>query len=76
MENKQLLLNALLAKGMTQEEAEKYLNSLDMNSLPTIDSYIKKADQDPSLMSSRNCSDGKCYSAEINFKHCKKHLKK
>ncbi len=76
MENKDLLLNALLAKGMSKEEAEDYLKSLDMSQLPSIDSYIKKADEDPSLMSSKNCEDGKCYSAEINYKHCKKHLKK
>ncbi len=76
MENKELLLNALIAKGMTKQEAEQYLESLDMSSLPTVESYIKKADEDPSLMSSKNCSDGKCYAVDINYKHCKKLLKK
>ncbi len=76
MENKELIINALIAKGMSRAEAEMYVKDINFDSTRLIDEYIKKADYDPSLMSSKNCEDGKCYSAEINYKHCKKHLKK
>lgn len=76
MENKDLIINALVAKGMNRTEAEEYVKTMNMDSLNMVNEYIKKADEDPSLMSPKNCEDGKCYSAEINFKHCKKHLKR
>ncbi len=77
MDNKQIIINALIAKGMTRVEAEQYMKSLNMDGLDSnVNAYIKKADEDPSLMCSKNCEGGKCYSAEINYKQCKKILKK